>query len=230
MDATDVVELDDVSKTYEGQDTRALNQVKLLIRSGEFVAIMGPSGCGKSTLLNILGGIDRPSEGTVVVTGQRLNNASEEQLTSIRRSKIGFVFQFFNLLNTLTVYENIALPLELKNTNPKIVKERVSMILERVGMSQRARFYPAQLSGGEMQRTAIARALVHQPSILLADEPTGNLDSVNGNSVLGLLKSLSNEGLQTIVMATHSVQAAQYATRVIQMKDGHIVEDSQPCR
>jgi putative ABC transport system ATP-binding protein len=218
-----LIEARDLSKCYGEHQVNALRQVSLQIAAGDFVALMGPSGCGKSTLLNILGAIDRPTAGSVLINGENLFEKSEKALTQFRRERMGFIFQSFNLLTTLTAAENVALPLEL---NPKLKestrKDSVKNILERVGMSHRANFYPSQLSGGEMQRVAIARALVHRPAIVLADEPTGNLDTENGESILQLLRELSGQDGQTVLMATHSDEAAQSAQRIVQMRDGRI--------
>jgi len=218
-----LIEVQTLSKCYGEHHVNALRGVSLDIQAGEFVALMGPSGCGKSTLLNLLGAIDRPTEGQVLIAGEKLFEKTEKELTHFRREKLGFIFQFFNLLSTLTAAENVALPLDLDpNLKESERQGAVKAILERVGMSHRADFYPAQLSGGEMQRVAIARALVHQPQIILADEPTGNLDTENGESILQLLTQLSREDGQTILMATHSEEAAQSAHRVIRMRDGLI--------
>jgi putative ABC transport system ATP-binding protein len=224
-----LVSIQSVSKVYGDHKVRALVDINLNVVRGEFVAIMGRSGCGKSTLLNLIGGIDRPSEGTISLVGQKISDLPDEKLTVFRRSKVGFIFQFFNLLNTLTVEENIALPLELIG-NEAGLKARVKEIMETVGIYERANFYPAQLSGGEMQRTAIARALVHKPLLVIADEPTGNLDSENGTAILELLKDCCTNRKQTIIMATHSLEAAAYASRIIEIQDGHIVAEKQQCR
>lgn len=223
-----------VSKTYGEHNVNALANVDLNVKQHEFVALMGPSGCGKSTLLNLIAGVDRPTSGQVFLAGEELSKMSDEQLTRMRAAKLGFVFQFFNLLSTLTVAENVALPLELmKQIRQSEIRERVAKMLERLGLSQRAEFYPSQLSGGEMQRTAIGRALIHEPEVILADEPTGNLDTVNGKMVLELLDSVHRGSVAgtggvspTILMATHSPDAASYAKRVIEMKDGCIVADT----
>jgi len=221
-----LIEVRELSKCYGEHQVNALRQVSLQIAVGDFVALMGPSGCGKSTLLNILGAIDRPTAGSVLINGENLFEKSEKALTQFRRERMGFIFQSFNLLTTLTVAENVALPLEL---NPKLKeatrKDSVKSILERVSMSHRANFYPSQLSGGEMQRVAIARALVHRPAIVLADEPTGNLDTENGESILQLLRELSGQDGQTVLMATHSDEAAQSAQRIIQMRDGRMLNE-----
>jgi putative ABC transport system ATP-binding protein len=218
-----------LAKQYGEHHVEALKGVSLDIQAGEFVALMGPSGCGKSTLLNILGTLDRPTDGHLLIDGQDIFRQSEQALTRFRRQRLGFIFQFFNLLSTLTARENVALPLELGGRFP--AKERhqaVDAMLHRVGMSHRAEFFPAQLSGGEMQRIAIARALVHRPQIILADEPTGNLDTENGAAILTLLRDLAVEANgPAILMATHSEEAAGYAHRVIRMRDGRI-QNGQP--
>ena len=221
-----LIEVQDLSKCYGEHHVNALRGISLQIQPGEFVALMGPSGCGKSTLLNLLGAIDKPTDGQILIAGENLLNKNDSAVTQFRREKLGFIFQFFNLLSTLTAAENVSLPLDL---DPKLReperRQRVAAILERVNMGHRTDFYPAQLSGGEMQRIAIARALVHQPQIILADEPTGNLDTENGQSILELLRTLAQEEGQTILMATHSEEAAQYAHRVIRMRDGQIQHD-----
>lgn len=221
------LELRGVSKRYSDHDVNALRDVSLSLDGGDFVAICGPSGCGKSTLLNIVGLIDKPSSGSVVLDDQELNSLDDERLTVLRGKRIGFVFQFFNLLSTLTIEENVALPLELSgDTKEADVRRKVMDLLERVGIAKRAKFYPSQLSGGEMQRAAIARAVIHAPQVLVADEPTGNLDSESGKIILELLKHLNERDGQTIVMATHSAEAAAYASRRIDMRDGRIVVDA----
>ncbi|HEY9680790.1 MAG TPA: ABC transporter ATP-binding protein [Oculatellaceae cyanobacterium] len=224
------IQIKNIAKLYGDHHVQALADISLEIYRGEFVALMGASGCGKSTLLNIIGGIDRPTGGQVIFGNSELNKMTDEQLTRLRASKIGFVFQFFNLLSTLTVRENIALPLELLGKeNRAAVRKRVDDMLEHVNMSKRADFYPALLSGGELQRTAIARALIHNPELILADEPTGNLDTENGLAILQLLHSINHEQKLTIVMATHSPEAASYAQRIFQIKDGHLVGESTEC-
>ncbi len=220
------LELRGVSKKYSDHDVNALRDVSLALNGGDFVAICGPSGCGKSTLLNIVGLIDKPSSGSVILDGEELNSLDDEKLTVLRGKRIGFVFQFFNLLSTLTIEENVALPLELSGqTKEADIRKKVGDLLERVGIAKRAKFYPSQLSGGEMQRAAIARAVIHAPQILVADEPTGNLDSESGKVILELLKQLNESDNQTIVMATHSAEAASYASRRVDMRDGRIVVD-----
>lgn len=217
-----------VSKTYGDHHVNAVKDVSLNFQSGEFVALMGPSGCGKSTLLNLMGGIDRPTAGSVLFEDKDLAKLSDEHVTKIRGTRIGFIFQFFNLLSTLTVRENVALPLELVG-DTRDCEKRAQEMLARVGLEKRMNFYPSQLSGGEMQRTAIARALIHKPVLILADEPTGNLDSENGVAVLNLLRAVNTELKQTIIMATHSEEAANYADRIIEIRDGIVFGDKQKC-
>ena len=215
-----------VDKIYDGgsRAVNALRGVSFNAESGDFIALTGPSGCGKSTLLHILGGIDRPTRGNVLLDGLDLASLSEEDLAKLRRKKIGFVFQFFNLLPTLTVSENVALPLMLDGIPGSIASKRTEEMLERVGLSGRSSHYPAQLSGGEMQRAALARAVVARPSLIIADEPTGNLDSENGIQVMNLLEELNRELGLTIILATHSSEASQYAGRSLRMRDGVIEE------
>ena len=212
-----------VSKHYTGEAApiEAVKDVSLEVNPGEFVAVMGPSGCGKSTLLHIMGAMDRPTRGEVWLGDLPLHTYGEEALTRVRRTRVGFVFQFFYLLPTFTIEENVGLPLLLAGRNhagPKIRE-----LLERVGLAHRMKAMPHQLSGGEMQRVAIARAVVHEPELLLADEPTGNLDSENGTQVLEILRGMAGSGGTTAIMATHSDAAAQCATRVIRMKDGRLL-------
>jgi len=215
-----IVDVRGVSKIYDGGIV-ALDGVTLSIASGEFVALLGPSGCGKSTLLNLLGAIDLPTSGTVEIAGNVTSALDDDALTLLRRDKVGTVFQFFNLVPTLTIWENVALPLLLQRRPRTEIHERVSAAVARVGLQGRASAYPAETSGGEMQRAAIARAVIHSPALVLADEPTGNLDSQNGDNVLRLLRGIADGG-QTIVMATHSNEAAGYAGRSIHMRDGKI--------
>jgi putative ABC transport system ATP-binding protein len=187
---------------------------------------MGPSGCGKSTLLHLVGGMDTPSRGRVLLDGLDLNELDEEALARVRRTRIGFVFQFFNLLPTLTVVENVSLPLLLDGANETKSRERAGALIDHVGLAARANHFPAQLSGGEMQRAAIARAVVTRPRLVLADEPTGNLDTDNGSQVMKLLADLNRDLGVTILLATHSEEAAGYASRTIRMRDGLIHHDS----
>jgi ABC-type lipoprotein export system ATPase subunit len=222
------IQVNDVAKSYGEHKVQALSGVTFDVSAAEFVALMGPSGCGKSTLLNMIAGIDWPSSGKVIVEGQEVSSLPDAAATELRRTKIGFVFQFFNLLSTLTVSENVALPLEIgRGLNHTQVAGLVKDMLESVSMSHRAGFFPAQLSGGEMQRTAIARALIHKPLVLLADEPTGNLDTETGKAVLDLLQKLNRDSGITVLMATHSDEAAGHATRIIRLRDGKVVAEEQ---
>lgn len=206
-------------------ETTALNKVNLNIEDGEFVAIMGPSGCGKSTLLNILGLLDNPTSGELHFIDQEVSNYSERQRTNLRKANIGFVFQSFNLIDELTVYENVELPLLYLNMPSSERKKKVEEVLDRMKMSHRKKHFPQQLSGGQQQRVAISRAVVTNPKLILADEPTGNLDSANGEEVMNLLTQLNNEGT-TIVMVTHSPSDAEKAHRIVQLFDGHIVTEN----
>lgn len=208
--------------TTEDVQTRALNHVNLEIVQGEFVAIMGPSGCGKSTLLNILGTLDTPTSGTYFITGKEMTNMNESWLTSFRKRNIGFVFQGFNLIDELTVFENVELPLIYLGIPKKERLPKVRNVLEQMNMAHRAGHFPQQLSGGQQQRVAIARAVVTDCPLILADEPTGNLDSANGIEVMTLLQQLNRQGT-TIVMVTHSERDAGYAGRIIHLLDGRIV-------
>lgn len=222
------IQLKEVAKSYGEHQVQALSGVSFDVDAAEFVALMGPSGCGKSTLLNMVAGIDRPSAGSVSLNGQDVSTLDDAATTELRRTKIGFVFQFFNLLSTLTVAENVALPLEIgRGLSHTDIAARVKSMLESVSMSHRAGFFPAQLSGGEMQRTAIARALIHKPVVLLADEPTGNLDTDTGKAILDLLRDTNRDSGITILMATHSEEAAGYASRIIRMRDGKVVAQEQ---
>ena len=207
-------------KRYDG-DILALDDVSFSVRPGEFVALLGPSGCGKSTLLNLIGGIDLPTRGRVVVAGRDTSAMSDDELTLLRRERVGTVFQFFNLIPTLTVAENVGLPLLLQGRKRSETCQRVAEALARVGLSDRAAAYPPAVSGGQMQRAAIARAVIHAPDVVLADEPTGNLDSHNGTVILELLREIANRG-QTIIMATHSDEAASYAGRALHLRDGKL--------
>lgn len=212
--------------TTEDVQTKALNEVDLEIRQGEFVAIMGPSGCGKSTLLNILGTLETPTSGNYFFDGREMNLLSENQLTLFRKGNIGFIFQSFNLIDELTVYENVELPLVYLGWKSSRRKAKVMEMLQRVNMAHRAGHLPQQLSGGQQQRVAIARAVVTDCNLILADEPTGNLDSVNGVEVMELLGEL-NKGGTTVVIVTHSQRDAQYAHRIINLLDGRIVSELQ---
>src|SRR5574341_44680 len=221
-----MIELKNASKTYQqgAREIRALRNVSLSIKKGEFLSVMGPSGSGKSTLLNLVGGLDQPSGGEIFIDGRPLHGISDDELTLIRRRRVGFIFQFFNLLPILTAAENVSLPLLLEGTPYAQIKPKAVALLEQVGLGERTEHRPEQLSGGEMQRVAIARALVTNPAVLLADEPTGNLDSHTSEEIFLLLKSLNEQG-QTIVMVTHDSKAAAYGTRIITLKDGALSED-----
>ncbi|GAC1503456.1 MAG: ABC transporter ATP-binding protein [Vulcanimicrobiaceae bacterium] len=214
------VALEHVSKNYSG-DVSALRDVSFTISSGELVGLLGPSGCGKSTLLNLIGCIDLPTAGSVRIAGDDTASLKDDDLTRLRRDRVGTVFQFFNLLPTLTLSENVALPLTLQHVPRADIERRVSAVMKTVGLLDRRNAYPAQVSGGQLQRAAIARAIIHQPAIVLADEPTGNLDSKNGENVLHILRELADAG-QTIVMATHSHEAANICDRRIHLLDGAI--------
>jgi putative ABC transport system ATP-binding protein len=207
-------------------ETLALSHVNLGIRQGEFVAIMGPSGCGKSTLLNILGLLDQPSDGQFYFLGEEISHASERQLTLLRRAHIGFVFQSFNLIDELTVQENVEVALIYRGVGSAERRRRVAAALERVGLPHRARHLPQQLSGGQQQRVAVARALVAAPKLILADEPTGNLDTANGDAVLDMLTEIAGAGT-TVVMVTHSHAHAAHAERTVNMLDGQIAATMQ---
>jgi putative ABC transport system ATP-binding protein len=219
-----VVSLFHVSKEYvRGRTiTQALTDINLHIAKGEFCALMGPSGCGKSTLLNVIAGLDGPSAGEVLINGQSTSTFTDTDWTSLRRQFIGIVFQAFHLLPGFTVGENVGLPLILDGVAGKLVRDRVRESLRWVDLEHRERHRPAELSGGEQQRVAIARALVHRPRLILADEPTGNLDSKTGASVVALLRLIHQQSAQTVILATHSQTAAQQADRLYLMKDGRI--------
>jgi putative ABC transport system ATP-binding protein len=218
-------------KTYYGGEApvEAVRGVSLELEAGQFVAVMGPSGCGKSTLLHLCGAMDRPTQGRLVLEGLSLQGLDDDHLTRLRRQRIGFVFQFFNLLSTLTVGENVALPLLLGRVPAHQADERARAFIERVGLTHRIGHYPQQLSGGELQRTAIARAVVHSPALLIADEPTGNLDSGNGARVMELLAELNRETGVTILLATHSPEVASAANRILHLRDG-LVERVEEAR
>ena len=219
-----MIRLEQVTRVYPigGADVRAIDGITLTIPTGEFVALMGPSGCGKTTLINLIGAIDRPTSGGVWLDEERLDLLSDDRLTRLRRTNIGIVYQFFNLLPTLSASENIGLPLLLYGLPAREIAARVARQLEQVGLAHRAHHWPHELSGGEQQRVAIARAIVAEPRVILADEPTGNLDSVAGGAVLELLQRLNREGRQTIVLATHSAEAARRAGRIVHLRDGKV--------
>jgi putative ABC transport system ATP-binding protein len=226
-DEAGLINLDGVTKVFvtDEVETHALAGIHLVLKKGEYLSIAGPSGCGKSTLLAILGLLDSPSDGTYVLNGKAVQNLKLSERARIRNREIGFIFQAFNLIGDLTVYENVELPLTYRGMPSAERKKRVHDALERVGMSHRIKHYPSQLSGGQQQRVAVARALAGDPSILLADEPTGNLDSVNGEAVMELLRELHRGGA-TICMVTHDPRYARYADRTIRLFDGRIVEES----
>ena len=219
-----IIETTNLKKVYRTEDveTTALDMINFNLDDGEFISIMGPSGCGKSTLLNILGLIDNLSDGSFRFLGEEVSGYSESKRSSLRKANIGFVFQSFNLIDELTVYENIELPLIYNKTPSAERKTKVENVLEKLNMGHRAKHFPRQLSGGQQQRAAVARAIVNEPNLILADEPTGNLDSKNSNEVMEMLGSLNKEGT-TILMVTHSEEMAGYSDRVIQLLDGKIV-------
>ena len=221
-----MIKIENIKKVFRTEDveTWALREVSLEVKAGEFVAIMGPSGCGKSTLLNILGLLSSPSEGTYMLDGKDVSTLSESDRIKLRKGALGFVFQSFNLIDELNVSENIELPLLYMGVSAKDRKEAVKAVIDRVAMGHRAKHFPAQLSGGQQQRVAIARAVISNPKLILADEPTGNLDAKNGREVMELLKELHREGT-TIVMVTHSQRDASYADRTINLFDGQIVNE-----
>ena len=221
-----MIKIENIKKVFRTEDveTWALREVSLEVKAGEFVAIMGPSGCGKSTLLNILGLLSSPTEGTYMLDGKDVSTLSESDRIKLRKGALGFVFQSFNLIDELNVSENIELPLLYMGVSAKERKEAVKAVIDRVAMGHRAKHFPAQLSGGQQQRVAIARAVISNPKLILADEPTGNLDSKNGKEVMELLKELHQEGT-TIVMVTHSQRDASYADRVVNLFDGQIVNE-----
>jgi putative ABC transport system ATP-binding protein len=222
-----IIETKQLEKKYvtDTVETTALAGVDLRIAKGEFVAVMGPSGCGKSTLLNILGLLDSPSGGTMTFLGQDISRATERQRAKLRKQNLGFVFQSFNLIDELTVEENIGLPLAYLGVPRAEAQRRVEEAMERMGIAHRRSHFPQQLSGGQQQRVAIARATVSNPSLILADEPTGNLDSVHGREVMALLSELNERGT-TVVMVTHSPSDAEYAHRIVNLFDGQIVTES----
>lgn len=223
-----MIKIKDLKKSFrtEEVETLALNNVTLNVKEGEFVAIMGPSGCGKSTLLNIIGMLDNPTEGSYQFAGHEVAGLKESQRTQLRKGNLGFVFQSFNLIDELTVYENVELPLIYLKMNKTERREKVMKVLERMKIAHREKHFPQQLSGGQQQRVAISRAVVTKPKLILADEPTGNLDSKNGIEVMNLLTELNQEGT-TIVMVTHSDRDSHYAHRVINLFDGQVVTESK---
>lgn len=222
-----MLKLHNLSKAYRTDEveTVALDNVNIEIESGEFVAIMGPSGCGKSTLLNIIGMLDTPSAGDYIFMGENVAGYPESKLSNIRKQNIGFIFQSFNLIDELTVEENIELALLYHNIPSSVRRERVAKVMDKVGIAHRAKHMPSQLSGGQQQRVAVARAVVGDQAMILADEPTGNLDSAHGQEVMEMLQALNAEGT-TIVMVTHSPSHADYARRTINLFDGHVVTEN----
>ena len=224
-----MVTLANVSKTFNGKrQVTALDDVSLHVERGEMVSIIGPSGSGKSTLLNLVGALDRPSAGWVAVDGQRLDGLDDDGLTSVRRDKVGFIFQFFNLLPTLSCVENVALPLHLRGWARKRATDRARELLDLVGLGRRLDHVPDELSGGERQRVAIARALAVYPPVLLADEPTGNLDSATGLDILALIRDLHERLSATVLIVTHDLNVARSGSRIVSLRDGRIVSDERP--
>lgn len=222
-----MIKIEQLTKVFRTDEveTTALNKVNLEVRKGEFLAIMGPSGCGKSTLLNILGLLDNPSNGKYFFDGIEVSGFKEKQRTNLRKGNIGFVFQSFNLIDELTVFENVELPLLYLKVSASRRRKMVEEGLERMKIGHRSKHYPQQLSGGQQQRVAIARAVISNPKLIMADEPTGNLDSANGEEVMNLLSELNNDG-STIVMVTHSPAHAERAHRIVQLFDGHVVAEN----
>jgi putative ABC transport system ATP-binding protein len=223
-----IIQTENLTKIYGAGDTAvtALDHVNLSVDAGEFVAVMGPSGCGKSTLLHLIGGLDRVTEGRVLLDGHDIATLDDTHVTELRRRKVGFVFQFYNLIPVLTAIENAALPLTLDGVKPAEARERAVNWLKRIGLEDRLSNRPDQLSGGQQQRVAIARALVAEPALILADEPTGNLDSRAGDEIAGLLKRISEEWKRAILMVTHDPRIAAYSDRIIFLKDGSIVDET----
>ncbi len=219
-----IIETSQLTKIYRTDEveTTALDAIEFNLKEGEFVSVMGPSGCGKSTLLHILGLIDNPSEGSYKFLGEEVSKYSESKRASLRKANIGFIFQSFNLIDELTVYENVELPLIYLKTPSSERKAKVDKVLEKLDMAHRCKHFPRQLSGGQQQRAAVARAIVNEPNLILADEPTGNLDSKNSIEVMNMLKNLNEEGT-TILMVTHSDEMAKFSSRVIQLLDGKVI-------
>ncbi len=219
-----LLDVKNLSKIYPAgsENVQALKNVHFHLEEGQFASLMGPSGCGKSTLLHLLGGMETPTEGEVWLEGKALHFQGDEELSQLRRSSIGFVFQFFHLLPHLSAIENVEVPLLLKGESGSQAREKAAHLLDQVGLGNKMSRRPAQLSGGEQQRVAIARALVHQPRLLLADEPTGNLDTVNGKAILDLLRQVAAQQKCTVLMATHSRESAEWGDMVIMMRDGQV--------
>src|SRR5512139_2243934 len=224
-----LIQAKNLTKVYGAGDTAvvALDHVHLTVNPGEFVAVMGPSGCGKSTLLHLLGGLDRPSDGNVSIDGQPLAKMSDDVVTQLRRRKIGFVFQFFNLIPILSSVENAALPLLLDGGNAATTKQKATEWLTKVGLGHRLASRPDQLSAGQQQRVAIARALIADPMLVLADEPTGNLDTKASDEIAGLLRQVARESGRAVLMVTHDPRIAAYADRIVFLKDGRVVDDTR---
>jgi putative ABC transport system ATP-binding protein len=223
-----LIQTENLTKIYGSGETAvtALDHVNLKVNTGEFVAVMGPSGCGKSTLLHLLGGLDRPSEGGVSIDGTAIADMKDDDLTKLRRRRMGFVFQFYNLIPVLNAVENAALPVTLDGVKPAEAKKRAAEWLTRFGLGDRLTSRPDQLSGGQQQRVAVARALVAEPALILADEPTGNLDTRSGDEIASLLRQVTKEYKRTVVMVTHDPRIAAYADRIVFLKDGKIVDET----
>jgi putative ABC transport system ATP-binding protein len=226
--SNNIIETQNLTKIYGSGSTAvtALDDVSFTVQAGQFVAVMGPSGCGKSTLLHLLGGLDRPTDGRVIIEGTPIADMSDDRLTELRRRKIGFVFQFFNLIPVLTAAENAALPITLDGIKPAEAKAKAAEWLTRFGLGDRLTSRPDQLSGGQQQRVAIARALVAEPALILADEPTGNVDTRAGDEIAGLLRQVAKEYGRTVVMVTHDPRIAAYSDRIIFLKDGRVVDET----
>ncbi len=224
-----IIEAKQLTKVYGSGETAitALDHVDLMVNEGEFVAVMGPSGCGKSTLLNLLGGLDSSTEGQTLVEGKQLDKLSDDDLSKLRRQKIGYIFQFYNLIPVLNAVENAALPITLDGVKEDIAKQRSLAWIEKVGLDGRSQSRPDQLSGGQQQRVAIARALVAEPKLILADEPTGNLDSNSADEIASLLRTVANEWGRAVIMVTHDAHIASFADRIIFLKDGAIHFDAK---
>jgi putative ABC transport system ATP-binding protein len=223
-----LIQTENLTKIYGSGDTAvtALDHVNFQVKEGEFVAVMGPSGCGKSTLLHLLGGLDRPSKGSVSIEGTPIADMKDDDLTKLRRRKMGFVFQFFNLIPVLNAMENASLPVTLDGIKPAEARKRAGEWLQRFGLGDRLNNRPDQLSGGQQQRVAMARALVSEPALILADEPTGNLDTRSGDEIAGLLRQVTKEYGRTVVMVTHDPRIAAYADRIVFLKDGKVVDET----
>jgi putative ABC transport system ATP-binding protein len=229
---SDIITITNLSKEYPrgGVMVHALQDITLKLTKGDFIVLLGPSGSGKTTLLNVIGSLDKPSSGQVCLDGQNLSQMNEKRLTEVRRKKIGFIFQFYNLLPTLTAIENVELPMIISGTSKREARQRAKELLENVGLSKRFDHRPDELSGGEQQRVAVARALVNHPSIILADEPTGDLDTDTGIQVMKTLKELSKHDETTVIVATHDNNIVSMADRTLRMKDGKIATDEKPVR